>query len=102
MYALPVRSRLVRRWSVALAVVVLAAMCVGLAEESYAHTDDGCPVEKHCLACRLATGTVAVLAAAAPVPQRTAERAERIWTADVQVRVASTAATSPSRAPPLS
>jgi hypothetical protein len=100
-YASSVRRRLLRRWSVALAAVVLAAMCAGLAEGSFAHTDDGCPVEKHCLACRLATGTVAVLATAVPVPQRTAERTERIWTVDVQVRGASTAAITPSRAPPL-
>jgi len=96
-----VRSRLVRRRLVVLALLVLAAVCAGVAEESFAHTDDGCPVEKHCLACRLATGTVAVLATAVPVPQRTAERTERIWTADVPVRGASTAATTPSRAPPL-
>jgi hypothetical protein len=96
-----VRSRLVRRWSVVLASVVLAAMCVGLAEESFAHTDDGCPVETHCLACRLATGTVAVLAAALPILQRTAERTERIWTVEVQPRGAAAVATTPSRAPPL-
>jgi hypothetical protein len=95
----------VRRWlarrHLVLAAMVLAAMCVGLAEESFAHTDDGCPVEIHCLACRLATGTVAVLASSVPVLQRTAERAERIWTEHIQVRGASTAATTPSRAPPL-
>jgi hypothetical protein len=96
-----VRSRLVRRRLVVFAVLVLAAMCVGLAEESFAHTDDGCPVETHCLACRLATGTVAVLAAALPVLQRTAERTERIWTVAVHPRVAAAVAIRPSRAPPL-
>jgi hypothetical protein len=30
------------------------------AEASYVHTDDGCPVELHCLACRLTLGTLAV------------------------------------------
>jgi hypothetical protein len=96
-----VRSRLVRRRLVVFAVLVLAAMCVGLAEESFAHTDDGCPVETHCLACRLATGTVAVLAAALPVLQRTAERTERIWTVEVHPRGAAAVAIRPSRAPPL-
>ena len=100
-YAPFVRSRLVRRHLVVLAVLVLAAVCAGVAEESFAHTDDGCPVETHCLACRLATGTVAVLASSVPVLQRTAERAERIWTTEVQVRAASTATTTPSRAPPI-
>ena len=66
-YAPFVRSRLVRRHLVVLAVLVLAAVCAGVAEESFAHTDDGCPVETHCLACRLATGTVAVLASSVPV-----------------------------------
>ena len=101
MYARVVRNRLVRRWWIALAAVVLAALCVGLAEESFAHTDDGCPVETHCLACRLATGTVAVLAPAVPVPQRTVERAERPWTAEVRVASASAISITASRAPPL-
>jgi len=81
--------------------MVLAAMCLGLVEESFFHTDDGCPVETNCLACRLATGTVAVLAAALPAIERADVRVERVWTISVQVRGAATVSITPSRAPPL-
>jgi hypothetical protein len=37
-----------------LALAALGAALVGLAE----HTDDGCQVERHCLACRLAVATL--------------------------------------------
>ncbi len=100
-YSHSVRSLPARRRFVIVAALVLAATCLGVAEASFAHTDDGCPVETHCLACRLATGTVAVLAASAPLVQRTAERPERIWTRLPQTRSESVASITPSRAPPL-
>lgn len=82
------------------AALVLVAMCAAVAEESFFHTDDGCPVETHCVACRLATGTVAVLAAALPLPQRTAAVTERVWSPHAQPPRPSAAAATPSRAPP--
>ena len=95
------RSWLLRRRFLVVAAFVLAAMCAGIAEESFAHTDDGCPVETHCLACRLATGTIAVLAVAVPVLHRTAERTERVWTEPGQAHSESPVSIAGSRAPPL-
>ena len=92
---------LTRRRFLLVAALVLAAVCMGVAEESFAHTDDGCPVETHCLACRLATGTIAVLAAATPAILRIADCPERIWTETRQSRSESAVAITPSRAPPL-
>ena len=40
-----------------LALLVFLGAFAGAADF---HTDDGCPVELHCLACRLTLGTVAV------------------------------------------
>ena len=44
-------------------VATLALLSVGavLAGESLDHTDDGCAIEIHCLACRMAAGTTAGL-----------------------------------------
>jgi hypothetical protein len=96
-----VRSRLVRWRFLLIAALVLAAVSLGIAEESFAHTDDGCPVETHCIACRLATGTVAVLAAATPAILRMADCPERLWIETRPAPAPSTAAATPSRAPPL-
>jgi hypothetical protein len=41
------------RGCAALLIALLAVVSVG----SFVHTDDGCQVEIHCLACRLALGT---------------------------------------------
>jgi hypothetical protein len=96
-----VRNGLSRRRFLLIAVLVLAAVCMGVAEESFAHTDDGCPVETHCLACRLATGTIAVLAVATPAILRIADCPQRIWTETPQSRSESPVAITPSRAPPF-
>ena len=93
-------SWLTRRRFLLVAALVLAAVCMGVAEESFAHTDDGCPVETHCLACRLATGTIAVLAATTPALLRIADCTERIWAETPQSRSESPVAITPSRAPP--
>ena len=55
--------------SVVIGQALLLAVAGALVEESFVHTDDGCAVEVHCLACRLAVGTTAVAGAliAAPV-----------------------------------
>lgn len=39
-------------WTVAL--LLLASLGVGAGQDAFAHTDDGCEVEVHCLACRTA------------------------------------------------
>jgi hypothetical protein len=51
------------------AVVVLLALGLG-AEQSFVHTDDGCAVEIHCLACRLAVAGPAVVVAALDLAPR--------------------------------
>jgi hypothetical protein len=48
-----------------LALAALLAFLGTSTESALLHTDDGCPVEIHCLACRLALGTTAV----APPPE---------------------------------
>ena len=48
----------------AVGLLALVAFGTAFAEASFVHTDDGCAVEVHCLACRWTVGTTAV---AAPV-----------------------------------
>jgi hypothetical protein len=42
------------------ALVALLVFLGSFAEAAFFHTDDGCAVEIHCLACRLILGTTAV------------------------------------------
>lgn len=71
-----------------------------LFEESFVHTDDGCAVEVHCLACRLTLGGSAVVAAGLDVAPATTAVA-----LDAPVAPAAPAPVAPrllrSRAPPL-
>ena len=63
-------SRIVRgrRLRSALALSLLLAIVLAFAG-SFVHTDDGCVVEKHCIACRWALATFSLPAASAvPVP----------------------------------
>ena len=57
------KRRSSRAW-VLVGFMVLLSMGALIAEESFVHTDDGCAVEVHCLACRLALGSTGVLALA--------------------------------------
>jgi hypothetical protein len=60
------------RRTIALTVLVLAALFAADMEGAFVHHDDGCSVEIHCLACRLTLGSTAVLtsgvAGLAPAP----------------------------------
>jgi len=49
---------LARRWLAVAGLVALAAFGTAFAEATFVHTDDGCPIEVHCLACRWAVGTI--------------------------------------------
>jgi hypothetical protein len=51
------------RWPVSplLVVALVAGIGVLLVGESFFHTDDGCPVETHCLTCKWAAGSIAVV-----------------------------------------
>ncbi len=58
------RSRKVRFAAVAL--LALLGFATNLADQSFFHTDDGCVVELHCLACRSASVVAGPVVAAAP------------------------------------
>jgi hypothetical protein len=49
-----------RPLSVVLALALLAGLGVLLVGEFF-HTDDGCPVETHCLTCKWAAGSIAIV-----------------------------------------
>jgi hypothetical protein len=51
------------------ALTLLAGLGALLVGESYVHTDDGCAVETHCIACRRAVDSVAVVSAPVALPQ---------------------------------
>jgi hypothetical protein len=57
-------SRRARR-TLAIAVLVLAALVAADIESTFVHQDDGCAVEIHCLACRLTLGSTAVITSVA-------------------------------------
>ena len=41
-------------WLWTIALLLLASLGAGAGQDAFAHTDDGCAVEVHCLACRTA------------------------------------------------
>ena len=47
--------------------MTLLAFGAALAQDAYLHTDDGCVVETHCLACRWHLGTTGTTVEAAPL-----------------------------------
>ena len=55
------RSWTRRRLSVVLGLALLAGFALLLVGESFFHTDDGCPVETHCLTCKWAAGSIAIV-----------------------------------------
>jgi hypothetical protein len=86
-----------RRRVAALLVAALAFVSLG----SFVHTDDGCQVEIHCLACRLALGNAvgaAILASDAAAP---AAAPDRPVSARECAPVAPASRPRSSRAPPL-
>jgi hypothetical protein len=58
---LAMRSWTRRRLSVLLGLALLAGLALLLVGESFFHTDDGCPVETHCLTCKWAAGSIAIV-----------------------------------------
>jgi hypothetical protein len=83
-----------------IALAVLVCVSAALVEESYVHTDDGCSVEIHCLACRLAAGSTAVVSPAIVLPVDVQATAPVASPADSRLSEAAPRET-PSRAPPL-
>jgi hypothetical protein len=49
---------------VLVALLALGALGNALVQEAFVHTDDGCAVELHCLACRLSVAGTTVLSPA--------------------------------------
>jgi hypothetical protein len=45
-------------WLWTIALLLLASLGAGVGQDAFAHTDDGCAVEIHCLACRTAANRV--------------------------------------------
>ena len=92
-----IRSRRLALWS---GLLLLAFFGV-LAEDAFLHTDDGCAVERHCLACRTLVSPP-TLAAAAVVVAPTLTRIAAVVEAPELARDALVVSDGPSRAPPLS
>lgn len=86
--------------TVLVALAALLSLGGALFEESFVHTDDGCAVEVHCLACRLTLGGSALPSASLDVaPVTTAVALEAPAAPVVPERVAPRLLRS--RAPPL-
>ena len=93
------RSSSRRTWAW-IALAVLVCVSAALAEESFVHTDDGCTVEIHCIACRLAAGSTAVISPAIVLPVAVQTTAPVTVEADSSLGQAAPRE-APSRAPPL-
>ena len=93
------RSTRRRTWAW-IALAVLVCVSAALVEESYVHTDDGCSVEIHCVACRLAAGNTAVVSPAIVLAVAVQATAPVASAADSLLSEAAPRET-PSRAPPL-
>jgi hypothetical protein len=97
-----VLSMLLRRpWLHALTALMVVALGAGVLEQAFAlHTDDGCEVETHCLACRLTLGAVSLATAAPPTLERAAVSTEIVWITEEQLLSESVRVALPARAPP--
>lgn len=88
-----------KRWTFAASLVLLGAFALAFAGD-LVHTDDGCQVEIHCLACQRVLVSVGVAGLAAPwCPS--IERLGRITTIDPLPTREADSPTTASRAPPL-
>jgi hypothetical protein len=94
------RESIKRRTLAWVALVALVCVSAALVEESFIHTDDGCSVEIHCIACRLAAGSTAVVSPAIVLPVAVQTTALVAVEADSNPCEAAPHE-SPSRAPPL-
>jgi len=87
------------RWAFAASLLLIAAFAVGFAGD-LVHTDDGCQVEVHCLACQRVLVSVGI-AAVAPPWCPSIEPVGRVAARDDVPRHDPDAPTAGSRAPPL-
>jgi hypothetical protein len=84
------------------AAAVLALVCLGLAmaEDAFLHTDDGCLIETHCVACRWHHGAVVVTPAVAQLHAAPAA-IQIVAAAPTHVAADGPRRTASSRGPPL-
>jgi hypothetical protein len=87
------------RLKAALALSLLLALGAAVASD-FVHTDDGCVVEQHCLACRWAQATLS-LPALAPVPTMRLEPVGEVMMVVTAISTTVATAETASRAPPL-
>ena len=87
------------RWAFAASLLLLAGFAVGFAGD-LVHTDDGCQVETHCLACQRVLVSVGT-AAAPPLWFVSIEPMDRVAASDHLATHDPETATAGSRAPPL-
>jgi hypothetical protein len=84
-----------------IAAIGLAVFGTALYVESFVHTDDGCRVEIHCLACRLAVVSAGGTPVSAPIVTPPAAVAERLVLPPDRDPLGLSARSTPARAPPL-
>jgi hypothetical protein len=89
-----------QRWMLTMAAIVLASFAAGVAAELH-HTDDGCQVETHCVACMNATVLRTGLRAQGPAPSPIFVTVGRIAEPAVLAIAEVDPPAAPSRAPPL-
>lgn len=87
------------RWVYAAALLLIAGIVGGVAQDLI-HTDDGCPVEIHCLACQRTLASVGVAALPAPWSP-SIELIGRIVAVEHSPRHEPDSPPAGSRAPPL-
>ncbi len=87
------------RWAVVASVLLVAALAAGLAQD-FVHTDDGCQVEVHCLACQRVLASVG-MATIAPPWHPSIEPVGRVTARNSIPTRHADAPSSASRAPPL-
>jgi hypothetical protein len=87
------------RWAFAASLLLLAAFAAGFAGD-LVHTDDGCQVEIHCLACQRVLVSVGI-AAVAPPWSPSIEPVGRVATSGQVATHDPDAPIAGSRAPPL-
>ncbi len=96
------RSARARSTYVVLAALALvASLGLASAEQAFLHTDDGCAVEIHCVACRLVLGSVVVTPARLTLEPRFTQVGE-VACPDVRALPVPTRRASLSRGPPYS
>ena len=89
------------RWTFRfLAALLLVSLVSAFAVEAYVHTDDGCAVEIHCLACRHAAGSTATFEVRVALPEAIAP-VGRVVLAPESAVAQDAPSFRRSRAPPL-